>query len=69
MKLKNHEKKISVGRKYKAQRVLKGLKQSDVANLLNVSQALISDYELGKKQSPRITRLLDNLYFGDAINE
>lgn len=69
MKLKNLEKKVETGRRYKALRILKGWKQSDVANLLKVSQAYISDFESGKKQGPRITRLLDNLYYDKAVNE
>jgi transcriptional regulator with XRE-family HTH domain len=51
-----------VGRKLKSRRAYLHLSQTQVANKIKVSQMLISHIELGERNSPRVIRLLDELY-------
>lgn len=41
---------VSIGKKIKQQREFKGLFQSDMARILNISQPCYSCYESGKKR-------------------
>ena len=65
-----------VGKKIKALRKTKGLTQQDLANLLGVQRATVSNYEIGRrsphlKELQRIAQLLGVSleYFGVSSNE
>ncbi len=64
MKIQNEKKKLQeeVGRKLKSRRAYLHLSQKQVSEKIGVTQKFVSFVELGERNSPRVIRLLDELY-------